>query len=315
MLTDGTAGTDRGRRGVGHGMSRLRSVAGRLRGEVDLTWRMIADNLIAGLLPPIVFSLAASVHGGLPAAELLVGVGKAAVLGLLFSYLTDSSNQARSGEEDALNKPYRPIPAGLATAAGLARRFWVAMAICLLLAWVFGVWPWILIWQVVVVLQYRWPSPRHYLWWKPLSNLSYQVVVPAYGWRLSAPLDATVWSWIAIFSGYFTLAFIYEDVRDMAGDRAVGRRTPALVFGPTFVRRWFASIIVLLPFVVYFGLARVSGAQDWRGAASAAVLAILAWTCAARALLRHGRPADRRTFQLYFLTWGLTLATAPLLLA
>jgi 4-hydroxybenzoate polyprenyltransferase len=232
---------------------------------------MIADNLIAGLLPPIMLSVTASVHTGLPVAELLAGVGKAVVLGLLFSYVTDSSNQARSGEEDALNKPYRPIPAGLVTTVGLVRRFWVAMAVCFVLGWLFGVWPWVLLWQIVVVLQYRWGSPRHYLWWKPLSNLSYQVVVPAYGWQLSAPLDATAWTWIAIFSVYFTLAFIYEDVRDMDGDRAVGRRTPALVFGPTFVRRWFATIIVTLPFVVYFGLARASGAEDWRGVVSATV--------------------------------------------
>ncbi|MET8558576.1 hypothetical protein ABZV64_26995 [Streptomyces sp. NPDC004959] len=41
----------------------------------------------------------------------------------------------------------------------------------------------------------------------------------------------------------------------------------------------------------------------------------MAWTCAARALLRHGRSAERLTYQLYFVALGVTLAAAPLLLA
>lgn len=315
MLTHGKPGTGGERRGANNGRPGLRSAVRRLRGEVELTWRMIADNLIAASTPPAVFSLAASVHAGLSTAGFLAGLGKAVVIGLLFAYITDSQNQAHSGAEDTLNKPYRPIPAGLVTTAGLVRRFWVGMVVCLVVGWVLGVWPWVLLWQVIVVLQYPWGSPRYYLWWKPIFNMSYQVIASAIGWQLSAQLNATAWTWIAITSIYFTLAYVYEDVRDMEGDSAIGRRTLALVLGPTFVRRWFAAVMVVLPFVVYFGLARASGAEDWRGVVSAVVLGIMAWTCAVRALLWHGRSADRRTYQLFNLIWALTLTTAPLLLA
>ncbi|MGW5334186.1 UbiA family prenyltransferase [Streptomyces bauhiniae] len=275
---------------------------------------MIADNLMVSVLPTVLFAVAAGSHYGLPAGERLAGVGKALVLALLFGYIADCSNQVHSGAEDAHNKPYRPIPAGVATANSLVRRYWVATAMTILVTWACGVWPWALIWVVTVFLAYRWGSPPYYLWWKPAFNTSGAFVGPVVGWRLLAPLDTTAWTWIGFVAVYFPLALIYEDVRDMEGDRATGRRTLALVIGPTFVCRWFAALMALLPLAFYLVPARMSGAGDWRGVGCAAVIGLLSWTCAARALLRHGRTADRLTYQLFYVVWGLTLATAPLLI-
>jgi 4-hydroxybenzoate polyprenyltransferase len=295
--------------------SGLRSTVGWSRREAELTLRMIADNVMVAVAPPILFAVAAGIHYRLPAGALWAGVGKAAVLGLLTIYLIDSSNQVHAGTEDAHNKPYRPIPAGLATSVGLAHRFWFAMPIYLLLGWAFGAWPWVVLWQVALVAAYRWGTARRYLWWKPFFNISGAASTLAVGWQVAAPLDRTAWTWIATVALYFPLALTYEDVRDMEGDRAVGRRTPALIFGPTFVRCWFAALMAFLPFMFYFALARTSGAGDWRGVASAAVLGLLSWVCAARALLRHGRSADRLTLQVFYVVWALTLGTAPLLLS
>lgn len=290
------------------------SAAGWLRREVDLTWRMIGDNLPIGVFPTVTFSIAASVHYGLPTSELLAGIGKAAVLGVLFAYIYDTASQARSETEDTLNKPYRPVPAGLATPSGLMRRFWLATVVYTLLWSIFGVWPWALLWNVIVLVQPRCP-PQYYMWWKTASNFSYHVVALAAGWQISAVLDDTAWTWILILSTYFTLVFPFEDVRDMDGDRAVGRRTAALMFGPALVRAWFAFFMALLPFVVYFVVVPVSGATGWRSVACPLVLGAVAWTGAARALLRRGYPADRFTYHLLCLAWGLTFAAAPVLLA
>jgi 4-hydroxybenzoate polyprenyltransferase len=310
MVTDHAPGASEDRRrspGLG-------SVAGRLRHEVRLTWRMIADNVMVTLLPTVLGAVTAGVRYHRPAETRLVGVGEAVVLGLLAVYIFDTSNQVDAGEEDALNKPYRPIPAGLATSAGLRRRYWWATVVYTLIGWLLGVWLWVLLWEAAVFVVYRWGSPRSYLYWKVVFNLSGALLVTASGWRLVAPLDGTAWRWIGFPAVYFTLALIYEDVRDMEGDRSIGRRTPALVVGPAFVRCWFAALMVLLPFAFYVVLARPSGAADWKGLTSAAVIGALAWTCAARALLRRERAADRVTYQLFYVVWALTLATAPLLI-
>ncbi|OMI84715.1 hypothetical protein BSZ07_36135 [Streptomyces sp. M1013] len=276
---------------------------------------MNADNLLVALPPTVLFAAAAATHNDLPTEALLTGVGKAAVVGLLALYVFDCANQIHGGTEDAYNKPYRPIPAGLATASGLTRRLWLVMPIYTILGWVVGALEWVLLWQATVVLHYRWGSARHYLWWKPFLNCAGLIFPLATGWQATAPIDATAWTWILLISPYFALAMIYEDVRDMEGDEAVGRRTLALVLGPSLVRGWFAALMVLLPFVFYFALARPSGSNDASELISAALLGTVSWTCAARALLRHGRSAERLTFQLYFTTLVITLATAPLLLA
>jgi 4-hydroxybenzoate polyprenyltransferase len=310
MVTDHAPGASEDRRrspGLG-------SVAGRLRHEVRLTWRMIADNLMVALFPTVLGAVAAGVRYQRPAEARLVGVGEAVVLALLAVYVNDASNQVDSGAEDAVNKPYRPIPAGLATPVGLARRYWAVMVIYALIGWVLGVWPWVLLWEATVFLAYRWGSPRHYLYWKPAFNFSGASLPIVSGWQVLAPLDSTAWRWIGFVAVYFTLALIYEDVRDMEGDRTVGRRTLTLVVGSAFVRCWFTALMVLLPFVFYVVLARPSGAADWKGLTSAAVIGVLAWTCAARALLRRERGADRVTYQLFYVVWALTLATAPLLI-
>jgi 4-hydroxybenzoate polyprenyltransferase len=310
MVTDHAPGASGDRRRT----PSLGSVARRLWREVQLTGRMIADNLMVALFPTVLGAVTAGVRYQRPAEARLVGVGEAVVLALLAVYVNDASNQVDSGAEDAVNKPYRPIPAGLATPVGLARRYWTVMVIYALIGWVLGAWPWVLLWEATVFLAYRWGSPRHYLYWKAAFNLSGASFPFVSGWQVVAPLDGTAWRWIGCVAVYFTLALIYEDVRDMEGDRIVGRRTLALVIGPTFVRYWFAALMALLPFVFSFVLARPSGAADWKGLTSAAVIGALSWTCAARALLRRERHADRITYQLFYVVWALTLATAPLLM-
>lgn len=311
MVTDETPSTTRER----HRTPGWRSAAHWLYREVDLARRMIADNLLVASVPPVLFAVAAGAHYNLSAEARLAGIGKAVVLGLLFNYVFDATNQAQDSMEDVYNKPYRPIPAGLATADGLMRRFWLAVPVYTLLGWILGAWLWVLLWQIATFLAYRWGAARYYLWWKSPFNIAGSVTSLAAGWQVTAPLDSTAWTWIVTISLYFPLALIYEDVRDMEGDHAIGRRTWALVIGPTFVRRWFATFMALLPCTFYAVLAHLSGAPGWKGIVWAVAIAIPSWTCATRALTRHSVSADRLTFQLFYVVWGITVGTAPLLVA
>ncbi|MFG3134059.1 UbiA family prenyltransferase [Streptomyces tendae] len=297
------------------GTSGFRSAASWLRYETELALRLMASNFLVAVPPTVLFAVAAGAHYSLPFERLLAGIGKATLVGLLALYVSESANQAHAGVEDAYNKPHRPIPAGMATAEGLTRRFWMAMPFYTVAGWAFGTLPWVLMWQVTVVLHYRWGSPRLYLYWKPFYNIAGASAPLATGWQVTAPFDAIAWTWLGFMALYFPLALIYEDVRDMEGDRAVERRTLALVLGPKFVRRWFATLVLLLPLVFYFVPARLSDAGDWPGIVCAAVLAMPSWFCAVRALRLHKRAADHLTYQLFTLTWALTVATAPLLLA
>lgn len=82
------------------------------RREAGVTWRMLADNLQVILLPPLVFTLGACFHARLPAHQVLWHLGQITALALFYGYVFDTSNQAHGADEDRLNEPYRPVPAG-----------------------------------------------------------------------------------------------------------------------------------------------------------------------------------------------------------
>ncbi|MDQ7730155.1 UbiA family prenyltransferase [Halomonas sp. SpR8] len=284
-----------------------------IRAEALITWRMVRDNLPIGIFPVSLFALSSGIGEGLSGADILENASKALVIGFLFAYVYDSWGQIHSLKEDAFNKPYRPIPAGLATPQSLQQRAWIGSVLYIVMVWLLGLWVWALLWPFIIVVQSRWAPERGYLWWKPVSNYICQVLMFATGWHLSTSLDASAWSWILAVSAYFTLAYVIEDVRDIKGDRAIGRITLAIVLGRAFICRFFAVFMIFLP-VFYFVLARMSGADDWRGLLAAVIIGALSWTCAARALCLQGHDADKRTYLLYCLTWVLTCASAPLLL-
>ncbi|RSM98240.1 hypothetical protein DMB42_45410 [Nonomuraea sp. WAC 01424] len=225
--------------------------AQRLLGEIKLTGRLMADNAVASWLPGVTFTAAACAHhdiGGWPLARHLVISG---LLFGLFAYIFDTSNQAKGAVEDAVNKPYRPVPAALTTPSGLLRRFWIAMAAYGLLGWATGTLMWVALWQAIVIGLHLLVRPGHYLLVKPVPLLAGTVAQLAAAWQLAGPVDATGWRWILVLAIAFNVPLRFEDVRDVDGDRRLGRITLPMVIGHWPVRLWFAASMIAFPVVVY----------------------------------------------------------------
>lgn len=282
--------------------------------EAAITWRLIRDNLTISITTVPLVSLSAGIGAGLNSTEISESVGKAIGIALLIVYIFDCCNQAKSSAEDARNKPYRPIPAGLATPQGIQLRGWIATALYILTVWLFGLSPWVLLWPFITMVQFRLPE-RGYIWWKSPTNVVHLVVMPFIGWSLSTDLDSAAWNWLLAIVIYFTFAFPIEDVRDLEGDRAIGRLTPVMLLGRAFVCRYFAVFMIFLPFFIYLMMAFTSGENDWKYLLPAVILGSLSWICAARALFLQGYNADRLTYQLYCVVWALTCVSGPLFLA
>ncbi|MFF9150311.1 hypothetical protein ACF1BN_36255 [Streptomyces sp. NPDC014861] len=135
----------------------------------------------------------------------------------------------------------------------------------------------------------------------------------AAAWQVVSPLDTTTWQWILAIALSYCFALIYEDVRDMEGDRAIGRRTPALLVGPWPIRIWFSALMAGIPPLLHFLLFAPIGAAAWRIVLCDTMLAAVCWTAAVRALLLRHTAADRTTYQLYVLSYIIALATGPIL--
>ncbi|MET9644803.1 UbiA family prenyltransferase [Streptomyces syringium] len=282
--------------------------------EVRITTRMMGDNFPAAVVPPALFTGAACVHYQTSGSTTLLRVATSALLFFAFLYVFDASNQARGLEEDRINKPYRPAPAGLTTTQGLRRRFWSAMPLYTLLGWATGTLLWALLWQAVIVGLHLLSDPRFYFVVKPPAMQIGIICQTAAAWQLVAPLDRTGWTWALTTGIGYNIAMIFEDVRDMDGDRRIGRRTLPLLIGHWPVRIWFAVVLSGLPFALYILLFAPSGADVTATAVCTLVVTAMNWTVAARSLLRRNKRADRATYQLYGLAFGATLGCGLVLL-
>ncbi len=274
---------------------------------------MLADNFLAELVPPVVFAVAVSVNADLSAQQTLWYLVQVTALFMLYGYTFDASNQSRHADEDRVNKPHRPVPAGLITAAGARRRFWVVMPFYTLLGWQLGVLEWVLLWQATTIFLNLLVSPRFYVWSKTPCMALGLVAQLAAVWQVAGPIDGTAVLWLATLAALYVPPMPFEDIRDMAGDRAIGRRTPALMLGHWPIRIWFAAFMYALPLVSHFALFAPTGAPASRIAVCDIVVAAVCWTAGARALLLRNATADRTTYQLFTMSYVLTLATGALL--
>lgn len=280
----------------------------RLLLEAEVAVRMMADNASATLVPPLLFTAAASAHYQIDGASFVRTLLICAGQFLLYQYIFDASNQVRASAEDAVNKPYRPIPSGIVSAPGLLRRFWWSMLLFTLAGWLTGTLVWVLLWQAVVVLLNLVSKPHQYIVVKPVAMILGTIAQLAAAWTLVGPLDATGWTWVLVIAIAFNLAMPFEDVRDLEGDRQIGRRTLAMVVGEAPVRIWFALNMFALPAVLHtMLLLRETDLVIVLVACDVPIVAI-SWTAAVRSMLWRGVQADRLTYLLYTFAYGTALA-------
>lgn len=287
------------------------------RRETAVTARMLADNVLASSAPPLVFTLASALRFGSSVEESIRAVAVSLVWSTLFLYVFDSCNQAVGAAEDARNKPYRPVPAGLVSVAGMRRR---AMAGSVLFLAVSAGISWVTFfsaaaWIAAVVSLYVVCPVRYAHLYKPLPMFVGTLAQLAGSWAIVQPLDGAVWWWVLVVSALFPIALPIEDVRDTAGDLACGRRTLALRWGPERVRGLFVGLMVLWPCIVHVLLFSRSGA-DWSAVRTmTGMFAALCWVTAVQTARDRSRRGSRRAFTLYSGVHFALVASSLVLLA
>jgi 4-hydroxybenzoate polyprenyltransferase len=296
-----------------------RTVAPRwsLRHELIVTARLNADNVWVASLPPLLFTLTAALRFHLGAVDLAVALVASAVWSVLFIYVFDTANQAGGADEDHANKPYRPIPSGLVTPAGMWRRNYVGSAVFVVLSAALGLTTFAaaVAWICIVQITHRFLRPRFYILWKPVTTWAGVIAQLAGSWAIAHSLDSTAWFWIIMLATMFIIPLSIEDVRDMDGDRIIGRVTQPLLFGATAVRTWFVAMMVIWPAVSYLVLFRTSGGSDVTVVAACGLMALLCWPTAILTATRNTRSRNRTAYKLYSLVHVALAICAVLVLA
>src|SRR5262249_40970198 len=153
--------------------------------------------------------------------------------------------------EDALNKPDRPLVIGACTPRGAAARLTVVLVAFQVCGWWLGVLPWAALWGVALLAHNQGGWSRHWLGKDMVMGGATWAQLAA-AWEIAGPVDRVGWVWIATLSVVIFLLVPLQDLRDRAGDSCNGRLTLVMRLGERNTRVGLAAGFTLLPIGVHF---------------------------------------------------------------
>jgi 4-hydroxybenzoate polyprenyltransferase len=278
--------------------------------ELSLSWGFVRYDITSTVVPATLAMVAAArIDPSVSPTTLVLGIAYF----LLYVYVFSVSNQIVGVEEDRRNKPDRPLPSGAVTLRGAWIRWALAMVLFPMLGAALGVARWALLWQLSLSLYNFGGFARHWAT-KSLIMAVGLVAQLAAAWAIVGPVPELAWRWIA---GLAVVAFVLcnvQDLRDVAGDRVLRRRTLPIVYGlrPTCLA--LAVLFALgLPVLTHGWLfdPLPHGGLVW---VSLLLLDGLGLVIAARLVLDHQPAGLHRTYMLFTYWYCLALACACVVL-
>lgn len=285
-----------------------------LQREFEITVRLIQSNLlgfafifIGALLLRVIRSPILLVEAAAPAIDVVIN-------GLLCNYIFDIANQASSPEEDYLNKPNRPIPAGLISIDQAKTRWMLAWILGPLYMYLsFGTWAMLhlLHFQALIFACYVWP--RWYPWFMRnyFASFSYLILTRLMNqvlerhkpnWKISYSIDLILTIW---FLGSIHIQEFYDIEGDRKSDRTTlpmllsDRGLKMLRAGTSMFIFAFSSVLSLILFYT----------KNYKTFALllCALQQMLSCVLAYRILLSNSVRMDRATYHVYYYPTALSI--------
>jgi 4-hydroxybenzoate polyprenyltransferase len=176
----------------------------------------------------------------MPCQSALNLILKICILSVGFQYSLDIVNQRTGVAEDAVNKPYRPIPSGMITVRGADARWIVAWIIFPLLSFAlsgYHVTMWALVWQAEVGFCYVWPKPNNPVVRNLFTGVATFIIISLVNSAVVAQHPDRDMPFVlrAALAGWAGLVIQIQEFHDVEGDRIAGKKTLPLVLGETRV--------------------------------------------------------------------------------
>ena len=279
------------------------------------------DNLKDVVIPPAVFGVLATLSG--PALDLPSQDGLAVLqrvpatltwlwLMLLPCCLQNQRHES-SLQEDAINKPWRPIPTGRINAAQTTYLMIAAYLVLALVSYHLNVVPMYVAWVVFNTLYHDYGGSDY-------SGVSRNAIcalglICPFSGALSIALgpDTTMsyaaWQWIfLVMFGIIGTTIHAQDFRDEAGDRARGRHTIPIELGR---KRALWTVVVAVIFWTVYAPLIFLGAHWVAAVVPVCLGGILVGTAMRAVGIQDGR-LDRQLYKLWCL-WMCSFGGLPLL--
>ncbi|UYQ94350.1 UbiA family prenyltransferase [Chitinophaga horti] len=287
----------------------LPRVAGR---ELLLIWRFVNNDIWDTVIPCIITFTTAWIYAARPLQELPFYACYCLVYTLLYILTFCMTNQLYGVEEDKINKPDRPLVAGLISIEGAQRRLlgynilFLLVAIPMKLFWL------ALSWQLITKMLCQWGFSNHWAL-KNLFCISLGTAnLLAAEWLIVADISHRTWAYIGFISLWAGMGLPLQDMRDQAGDRIMGRKTLPIALGDNGARIALSLYLALLSPVIYYGavLTQVplSSVLSHPVALAVLIVEVLWHWCIALRLWWYQSPReDDRTYHWFVYLFCLTI--------
>lgn len=273
--------------------------------EARLFWEFTWRDWSTTIIPTAIFGLAAlKTRWPVAPGVAALTIGRCFLYFALYIYTFCLANQIAGVKEDRIDKPDRPLPRGLVSYRGALARWAVLSAVFLAVGAWFGVFVWALGWVILTVLCCFGGWDRHWFSKNWVVMTLGVLVELAAAWELVTPLTPSAWRWVLVLSGTIGVTSILQDIRDITGDRAVGRRTLPVVVGESASRWITAALFALAPIAIHVGLMPRGGGVG----ALVCDVALGAWSLVIAArILRDRSPRAAHATYMFYTYWYCAL--------
>lgn len=279
-----------------------------LRHEAGLCYGFVRRDLGTGLLPVPGFTLASLLYRGASYEEMVPVIGRALLYGFLYLYTFVVANQIDGVKEDKINKPDRPIASGSTTLQSAKIRWVVLTTLYMLYSYLLGVEKWMLLW-ILTTIAHNFIGFSNFGPTKDGCMGAGCIAQLMAAWAIGGSSPQMGWAWTKFITVYMCWPIPLQDLRDVPGDLAQGRRTTPILMGDMPSRIYISAGILVSQFLLI-----KHRILDYRYDTSTIVLAwalgIMSLVNVLHLLARRNVKSDRFSYWLYTVIYVLQPVSA-----
>lgn len=268
--------------------------------ELTIGYDLVKHDLSASMIPALLFALVSLNDAQADPLSWITCLALSCIYFFLFIYNFCLANQIAGIDEDKINKPGRVLSSGRLSVQGAWMRWVIAMVAFPLFAYLVKpeLLVWVFLWQLIVITYNFGGLDKHWFCKNMVFVSSGAIVLLCPAWNMVQPLSAESLRWVLFVSIAFGITLNLQDLRDIAGDKATGRRTLPIAIGQRSARWICALLIAVLPLCTHYILFN-HFAISWIGMAMEVLLAALNICVVLRILTLNGAKHDDKTYKLH----------------
>ncbi|KAI8949265.1 UbiA prenyltransferase family-domain-containing protein [Xylaria longipes] len=284
-----------------------------LLSEASITWNLLKSNIDGASIPFPIFTAASLLHKGALWYEIIVRLVYSLTYAFFYHYVFELTNQtARPAHrlEDKINKPDRPLVTNSMTLQSARIRYYLGLAVWLAYSYALGTQVWTLLWLATVFASWKYSIGLSDF--GPTKDLSITIGMIAQlmaAWHIGGSDPNISWHWVKVIIMWMYPTIGIQDIRDVPGDLAVGRRTTVILLGDIPARIYHSVGLVIFGYIYIFQRVLDSRYDASTLTVSTAIAALTAGVIF-RLFAWRSIESDRKTYRYYMGLYLLNLVAA-----